>query len=75
MHTFWEYVGALTTHIVPEKLLLIDHAYACDNVSTLYSEVKRMVFLTLLAMSTFLFGNKGILAIQTLFSSGSDQIL
>lgn len=47
----WDHISKLTARIAPEKLVLIDHAYVCDNVSPLYSGVKRIMFLTVMAMA------------------------
>lgn len=40
---FLDYFGESTARITFEKLVLIDLAYVCDSVSTLYSVMKRMV--------------------------------
>lgn len=61
---FWDYVGKLTAHIALNQLVLIDLTYECDNVQPLYSWVKQMVFLTLLAMARlviWMMRKKGIL--------------
>lgn len=49
VHPLLEHVGNLTAHIALENLVLIDRAYACDDLLPPYSEVKRVVFLSLLA--------------------------
>lgn len=51
MRLLWNHVGEVTARIAPEMLVLIDRAYACDIVSLPYSELKRMVFLSLTAMT------------------------
>lgn len=50
VHSLLEHVGDETAHITLENLVLIDRAYACDKFLTPYSEVKRVVFLSLLVI-------------------------
>lgn len=47
----WEHVGGLVTRIETENLLYLDVSYVCDNVSLSWDGLKRMVFLTLLAVT------------------------
>lgn len=51
VHLFWDYVSELMARIYPEHLISINLAYICNNVLPLYSVVKRMAFLTLLAVA------------------------
>lgn len=55
----------------------IDFTQAGDTASPPYSEVKRMVFLTFLAVAKMRCGRRErrVLAIRTLFSSGFDRVL
>lgn len=48
VHPFWNHDLKLMTPIDPKHPLSIDIAYTCDNVSSLCSEVRSMVFLMLL---------------------------
>lgn len=48
---FWDHVGEFTACIYPEHLVPINLAYVCDNMSPPWSGVKRIVFLTLLAVN------------------------
>lgn len=48
---FWDYVDDLTAYTAPDKFVLTNLSYACNSVSLTYSGVKRMFFLTLLAVA------------------------
>ena len=48
----WDYVNELTARLQPERARLeLDVGYVCDNVLPSLPRVKRMVFLTLLAVA------------------------
>lgn len=47
MRAFRDYIGELTACIDPEHIVSIDLTHVCDNVSSTWYGLKRMVFMTL----------------------------
>ena len=48
---FWDYVGEWTARIEPKQLVLLDVGYVIDNVLPPFQGEKRVVFLTILAVT------------------------